>query len=338
MINNILFDKLTSFNFSPKRLYINYSPVYKSGSSNKACKSLARPENLQLKNMMATSGNKGTADDHGSEVLRNYVDVHCHLIHSSFAGEEDAAARRAADKGLEYCIVNGLEPVSNRQVLELCERQPNCIPAVGIYPIDAACNVIQPEVWEHDFPPPEKFDVDAEIAWIDQMATEGKIVAVGECGLDRHYLTDQPSLDEQERVLVCLIDVAKRHNLPLILHTRKAEERTFQLLQEHEVIKADFHCYGGKAKLAKRIAEAGYYFSIPSGVERMDAFRNLVKVLPLDKILTETDSPYMGPDKGQRNEPATVPRGVAAIAEVKGISVEHAATSIRDNFRSLFGL
>jgi len=292
----------------------------------------------RLSMLSTTIENQATASEEKISQLNNYVDVHCHLIHEKFEGDEDAAAERAAAKGLEYCIVNGLEPVSNRRVLELCERQPNCIPAAGIYPIDAACNVIDPDKWEHEFPPPEKFDVDAEINWIDQMASEGKIVAVGECGLDRFYVTDQASWDEQERVLVRLIEVAKSHDLPLILHTRKGEQRTFELLQEHEVVKADFHCYGGKVKLAKRIAAAGYYFSIPSAVERLDSFRGLVKALPLDKILTETDSPYMGPDRGERNEPATVPRGVAAIAEVKEISVEEAAAAIRENFNKLFNL
>eukprot|EP00639_Heterosigma_akashiwo_P018015 CAMPEP_0206398964 /NCGR_PEP_ID=MMETSP0294-20121207/24502_1 /ASSEMBLY_ACC=CAM_ASM_000327 /TAXON_ID=39354 /ORGANISM="Heterosigma akashiwo, Strain CCMP2393" /LENGTH=281 /DNA_ID=CAMNT_0053854603 /DNA_START=144 /DNA_END=989 /DNA_ORIENTATION=+ len=275
----------------------------------------------------------GTAD---AAQLTNYVDVHCHLIHEQFEGDEDAAAERAAAKGLEFCIVNGLEPESNRKVLELCSRHSNLVAAAGIYPIDACCNVIEPTAWEHEFPPPDKFDVDAEIEWIDQQAAEGNIVAVGECGLDRFYVTDEASWAEQERVLVRLIGVAKRRDLPLILHTRKGEQRTFELLQEHGVTKADFHCYGGKVKLAKRIAEAGYYFSIPSAVERNENFRSLVRALPMELILTETDSPYMGPDRGERNEPATVPRGVAAIAEVKGLGVEETTAQIRDNFKRLF--
>lgn len=207
--------------------------------------------------------------------------------------------------------------------------------ALGIYPLDATCNVITD--WPHPFPPPERFNIEEEVQFIDQMAAEGKIVAVGECGLDKHYLTDDVSMAEQERVLRLLIEVAKRRDLPLILHTRKAEARTFEILQEMGVTKADFHCFCGKAKLARKIADAGYYLSIPSAVERHPNFQGIVREVPLEQLLTETDSPYMGPDKGQRNDPSTVPRGVAAIARVKGISEEEARNAIRANFQRLFG-
>ncbi|TFJ81016.1 hypothetical protein NSK_007659 [Nannochloropsis salina CCMP1776] len=277
---------------------------------------------------------KAAAGD--SSQLNRFVDVHCHIIHEQFAGEEDAVAQRAKDKGLEYCVVNGLEPQSNRAVLKLCDRHPSSLlPALGIYPLDAACNVINPEAWRNPFPPPDKFDVDAEVEFIDRMCAEGKVVAVGECGLDAYYCTDPVEFAEQERVLRKLIVVAKKHDLPLILHTRKAELRTFEILQEMGVVKADFHCFCGKTKLGKRIAEAGYYLSIPSVVVRSESFKKLVKEVPLDQLLTETDSPYQGPEKNVRNEPATVPIGVQAMAEVKGISLEEAMNSIRENFRRL---
>lgn len=100
--------------------------------------------------------------------------------------------------------------------------------------------------WNHDFDPPEKFDIQAEIDFIDSLAAEKKIVAVGECGLDKHYVTDAVSMAEQERVLRLLMRVAKKHDIPIILHTRKAEARTLELLLEEGVTKADFHCFCGK--------------------------------------------------------------------------------------------
>ncbi len=263
-----------------------------------------------------------------------YVDVHTHLFHRRFAGEEDAVARRAADAAVEYVIVNGLEPRSNRAVLALCARHQHLLPALGIYPVDAVAARIDRAGWGYDWPPPAPFDVDAEIDFIDSVA--GRLVAIGECGLDQHWVKDQAA--EQERVLRRLCEVAMRHDLPLILHTRKAEARTFEILVEMGVDKADFHCFGGKLKLAKRIAEAGYYLSIPPVVVRSQAFQRLSQSLPLDRLLTETDAPYMGPDRGERNEPAFVPRGVAAMAEARGVEVEAMARAIRDNFRRLFGL
>lgn len=263
-----------------------------------------------------------------------YVDVHAHLIHRRFAGQEDAVAQRAAAAGLDYVIVNGLDPRSNRAVLELCQRHPHLLPAVGIYPVDAVAHCLDPAAWPHDWPPPAPFDVDAEIDWIDSVAAE--VVAIGECGLDAYWVTAHA--DEQERVLRRLCAVALRHDKPLILHSRKAERRTFEILLEEGVERADFHCFGGKLKLAQQIAEAGYYLSIPPVVVRSESFQRFAEKLPLERLLTETDCPYMGPDRGETNEPANVPRGVAAMATARGMPEPELAVAIRDNFRRLFRL
>lgn len=261
-----------------------------------------------------------------------YVDAHAHIVHPAFAGQEDAVAERARAAGLEFVIVNGLEPRSNRAILELCARHDHLLPALGIYPVDAICNTIDPAAWPHDWPPPPRFDVDAEIDFIASKADE--IVAIGECGLDQHWVKDQAP--EQERVLRRLCEIALAADKPLILHTRRAEARTFAILQEMGVQRADFHCYGGKLKLARRIADAGYHLSIPPVVERAESFQTLARELPLSALLTETDCPYMGPDRGERNEPANVPRGVAAMAAARGMDVVELTTAIRANFGRLF--
>ncbi len=263
-----------------------------------------------------------------------YVDVHAHLVHERIEDDAEQVAERARDAGLEYVIVNGLEPVSNRGVLELCSRYDHLLPALGIYPVDAICNHIDADNWPYDWPSPARFDIEAELRFIDEVADD--LVAIGECGLDQHWVRDKPA--EQEHVLRSLIEIAKAHDKPVILHSRRAEARTFEILQEMSVEKADFHCYGGKLKLARRIAAAGYYLSIPPVVVRAESFQRLAQELPLDRILTETDCPYMGPDPGERNEPANVPRGVAAMAGVRGIEVDEMAAAIRENFRCLFGV
>jgi TatD DNase family protein len=141
-------------------------------------------------------------------MIPNYVDVHAHLTHEQFHGEEDAIVQKCTESGLEFIVCNGLEPVSNRQVLDLSLKYPTVLPALGIYPLDAACNVIERgRNWNHEFDPPTKFDIESEIAFIDSLAAEKKIVAVGECGLDKHYLTDDESMEEQERVLRLLMRV-----------------------------------------------------------------------------------------------------------------------------------
>lgn len=263
-----------------------------------------------------------------------YVDVHTHIIHRQFEGIEDEIAQRARDAGLDVVIVNGLEPVSNRAVLELCARHDHLFPAIGVYPVDAGCAAITTDNWTHEWGPPTRFDVDAEIDWIETNLEH--VVAIGECGLDRYWVDDEAVRAEQERVLRRLCELSVKHDKPLILHTRKAEERTFEIIAEMNVVKADFHCFGGKSKLALRIADAGYYFSIPPVVTRSQSFQALARKLPLERILTETDAPYMGPDAGVRNEPANVPRGVAAIAEARGEDVEDVRAAIRANCDRLF--
>ncbi|MCR9247487.1 MAG: TatD family hydrolase [bacterium] len=266
--------------------------------------------------------------------MPTYVDVHAHLTHEAFAPDRDEVIRRAADTGLEAVIVNGLEPNSNREVLRLAEQHPHVHAACGIYPVDAIAGHIDRSNWTYDFKPPTPFDVDAEIDWIDAHAD--RLTAVGECGLDQYWVTDQA--EEQERVLSRLCEVAKKHDKPVILHSRKAELRTFEILQDLGVTKADFHCFGGKLKLARRIAEAGYYLSIPPVVERADSFQQMARTLPLDRLLTETDCPYMGPDRNARNEPANVTRGIAAMAAARDIAAEEMATAVRENCRRLFGV
>jgi len=172
-------------------------------------------------------------------VRRGYVDVHAHLIHEKFEGKEDAIAQSCIDKGMDHVIVNGIEPVSNRKILAFCEKfSPYMLPAVGIYPLDAAnqyiysqsdvdaliqehagdSSFVPPVVnWNYDFPRPERFNVEEEIEFIEELAKQKKIVAIGECGLDKHYVTDEKSFAEQERVLRKLMKVCC-HCYPYLYH------------------------------------------------------------------------------------------------------------------------
>lgn len=222
-----------------------------------------------------------------------YVDAHAHLIHPKFEGDGviDSIVEKCINAGLDKIVVNGLEPKSNREIMELCSKYPSLLlPSLGIYPLDACATAIRnnPSIWTFDFAPPDVFDIDREIEYIDEMASMKKIIAVGECGLDKHYLTDTQCMIEQESTLRKLMRVAKKHDIPIILHTRKAEARVLEMLLEEGVKKADFHCYCGKVKLGVQIAESGYYLSIPSAIENSTSFKKLAAALPLDNILTET--------------------------------------------------
>ncbi|MBC7661508.1 MAG: TatD family hydrolase [Chitinophagaceae bacterium] len=260
-----------------------------------------------------------------------YVDVHSHLTHKDFAGDLDEVIKRATEAGLTSIIVNGLEPESNRRILQLAETYPVIKPALGIYPIDAI-NHLQALI-----PFPVKaFDVDAEIAFIESQAKAGSIIAIGECGLDGHWVGTE-TFAAQERVFEALIEIAVRHDLPLIIHTRKLEERAMQILAAHRVTKVDFHCYCGRSKMAIEAAQKhGWYFSIPANARRDGAFQKLLKELPEDLVLTETDCPYLPPEKGQRNEPRNVVGTIDLLSELRGWSVEQAREKVWTNYQRLF--
>lgn len=261
-----------------------------------------------------------------------YVDVHTHLTHDAFAGDLPRVVERAAEAGLAAIVVNGLEPDSNRAVLSMADEFEVVEAALGLYPVNAANGPLTDGL---PFRVP-RFDVAEEIAFIRAQAALGRLAAIGECGLDGHWLPPE-SFEAQERAFTALIEIGMEHGLPTIVHSRKREERCAELLLHHGAGKVVFHCWGGKFKLAKRLAEEhGSYFSIPANVRRNDAFRQLLAGLPEERILTETDAPYLPPEKGTRNEPAAVRETVEVFAGIRGISLEAAKARIWRNFTELF--
>ena len=262
-----------------------------------------------------------------------YVDVHTHLTHEAFSTDIGEVISRAVEAGVQAIVVNGLEPESNRRVLTLAKNSPQIKPALGIYPVDAVCGMLPPE-----FPfKVALFDVDQEIDFIAGKAAMGEVAAIGECGLDGHWL-GHDTFAEQERVFGRLVDVAVANDIPVICHTRKLEQRTIEILKERQVKKVNFHCFGGRSSLAKECAEKyGWYFSIPANATVNEAFRKMLKILPAERLLTETDAPYLPPRKGERNEPQNVVGTVAIMASLRGWSIERATEQIWSNYCNLFG-
>lgn len=262
-----------------------------------------------------------------------YVDVHAHLTDSKFGADLEQVIQRADKAGLKAIIVNGLEPESNRQILELARRHPLIKPAMGIYPVDAV-NDLLPANLPFSV---RRFDVRDEIRAIEAAAAAGQLAAIGECGLDGHWLGDE-TFGRQEEVFEQLIEVALRHHLPLIIHTRKREQRAADILAHHKVSRVNFHCFGGRVNLAKKLAEdAGYWFSIPANAQHNEAFQKMLRELPMERLLTETDCPYLGPTRGQRSEPCHVVGTVELLAKLRGQTSEQAMLQIAANYTALFG-
>lgn len=261
-----------------------------------------------------------------------YVDVHTHLTHELFATDRDAVIARAIAVGVGAIVVNGLEPKSNRVVLAMAAQHPQIKPALGIYPIDAV-NAHLPA----DFPlRVEPFNVNDEITFIRHQAQAGQLTAIGECGLDGYWLPEA-TFPQQEAVFEQLIGIALDYNLPLIIHTRKLEQRSVEILRAHGVRRVNFHCFGGKVRLAQECAEKDrWWFSIPANARVNEAFSKMLKTLPEDRLLTETDAPYLSPVKGERNEPANVVGTIAYLAELRQWTVDAARQQVYRNYCELF--
>jgi len=259
-------------------------------------------------------------------------DVHAHLTHPKLADDIDAVIARARKAGLSTIISNGLNPADNDAVLALAEREPMVKPALGFYPVDT---VLEPMIaagvdYPRDAPP-----VSAQ-AGIDYLkANVERAFAVGEIGLDGHWVPEE-FWPQQEEVFCTLVELAMAHDRAIIIHTRKRERRALELLQELGAERVNWHCFGSKVKLARRIADAGHYLSIPANARRSESFTRMLETLPRDRILLETDCPYLGPEPGQRNEPAHVAGTLEYTAQLWDSDEDAVRAQLEENFTRLF--
>ncbi len=262
-------------------------------------------------------------------------DVHAHLTDRRLAAREAEVLANAAAAGVTTIVSNGLNPADNEAVLALAARSPIVKPAVGLYPVDA----VLPEMLAMgvDYERPDAGPVAAEeaVAWLEANGHRG--VAIGEIGLDRYWVPEA-LWARQEEVFRRLVRLARDLGKPIVVHSRKAEQRMLEVLLEEGADRVDWHCFGGKVKLGLRIAEhPGQWLSIPANAAKSESFRKLLESLPRDRVLLETDCPYLGPERGTENEPKNVAVTVALAASIWGLPEEGVVTQLEENFEALFG-
>ena len=251
------------------------------------------------------------------------VDSHCHLDFPDFDGEHDALIARAAEAGVTrmvtICTKLRLEP----QVRALAETHENVFYAAGTHPMSVA---------------------DEPMATVDELvalAAHPKFVGIGETGLDYHYTAE--SAAQQQESLRLHIEAARQTRLPLIIHARDADQDMARILTEEFRVGAYscvMHCFSSGAELAKAALDLGFYLSM-SGIAafpRSKDLRDIFATAPVDRILVETDSPYLAPPphRGKRNEPAYVAKTAAVGAELFGMDYADFARQTTENFDRLF--
>lgn len=251
------------------------------------------------------------------------IDSHCHLDFPDFAEELDDVVARAGRAGISHMVTISTHLSKFPGVLAVAERFDNIYCTVGIHPHEAGTEV----------------EVSADE--LVRLAEHPKVVGIGETGLDFYY--EHSPRDVQERQFRTHIEAARRTGLPLIVHTRDADTDTIRILEE-EHAKGAFpgliHCFSATRELAARMVDIGLYISF-SGIvtfNKAEELRDVAKVVPEDRILVETDSPYLAPvpRRGKRNEPAFTAFTAAKIAEVRGISPSAVARTTTANFKRLF--
>lgn len=249
-------------------------------------------------------------------------DTHTHLNADQFTGIEQEIIEAAQANGVEYMAVVGFDEKTIGKSLELSRINPNIISVLGWHPTEA-----------------HRYNQDIE-AMLIQRLTEDKVQMLGEIGLD--YYWPDSTKEEQTRVFKRLIAIAKEMNLPITIHNRDATDDVYHILKEEGIPQAGgiMHSFGESPEDVKKFLDLGMHISF-SGVltfKKSDEVREAAKLVPNDKLLIETDAPYLAPvpKRGKRNEPAYVRYVAEVLAEVRGTSLEELAQLTTNNAFELF--
>jgi TatD DNase family protein len=254
------------------------------------------------------------------------IDSHCHLADEAFEADLDAAIARAREAGVTgaLCILAAGDEPEALRARDVQARWPAVRFATGVHPHAAGSFAGR---------------VGEAVETTRRHAAAFAACAIGEIGLDYHY--DFAPRDVQRDVFAGQLALARELDRPVIIHTREATDDTFAVLGESAGVRGVFHCFTGDAAMARRAIDLGFYLSFAGIVSfpKADSLREAARVVPADRLLVETDSPYLAPVpfRGKRNEPAYVPRVLDALAAARGDEPAALAERISHNFVSLFG-
>lgn len=266
----------------------------------------------------------------GSPLRAPIVDAHSHTWSREFHGDYDATMQRAWDGGLVAVIEVGGDVPTSEQALEVAQRDPRIHAVAGIHPHEAK-------------------QLSKQVARLRELLAGGEFVAVGEIGLDFYRNLSPP--DEQYEALRVQLEIASDARLPVVIHSREADEECFEELRawaervgrylgpDREI--GMMHCYAGDTELALRYIDLGLLISIPGPVTypRNERGQDVARRLPLDRLLVETDSPSLTPQshRGKRNEPVYVVETIAKVAQLRGCTADEIARATATNAARLFG-
>ncbi len=251
-------------------------------------------------------------------------DTHVHLNARQFMEDREETIQRAFDAGVKYMVVVGFDSETIPLAIEIAEQYDTIYAAVGWHPVDA-------------------IDMTEDhLKWIEELSAHPKVVAIGEMGLDYHW--DKSPKDIQKEVFRKQIQLAKRVQLPIIIHNREATEDIIEILQEEDAqsVGGIMHCYNDSVEYVQACLDMNFYISLGGPVTFKNAPlpKEVAVQVPGDRLLVETDAPFLAPhpNRGKRNEPAYVKLVAEEIADLRGVSLEELSKLTTQNAFSLFKL
>jgi TatD DNase family protein len=257
------------------------------------------------------------------------IDSHCHIDGPEYDSDREETIARAIDAGVTTMLNVGTgDPQGGafERAVEIAEKHENIYAAVGVHPHDA-----------------KLFDDDAEARLIGLAGQSQRVIAWGEIGLDYHY--DHSPREVQQTIFARQLKIARQLDLPVIIHSREADEDTIGIIRKE--LKGDeragvLHCFGGSLQMAREAIDLGFYVSFAGNLtfKKAEDLREVARQLPLERLLVETDCPYLTPVpfRGKRNEPARVVETAKFLSGLHENSLEETAARTSDNFRMLFRL
>jgi TatD DNase family protein len=255
----------------------------------------------------------------------NLIDTHCHLTFEELSGDVAAVIERSKAAGVTSWITVGTDPQENQKAVEFAERFENMYAAVGIHPHEA--RTVTPDTLKE----------------LCESARRKKVVAIGETGLDYHYKFS--SREEQREVFAEQLKIAAEMNLPAVVHSREAFDETMEILGQDSgnIKKVIFHCFTGEVSQAEIILDKGFYVSFTGAVtfKNAESIRDAARIVPMDRLMVETDSPYMSPEpmrKQRINEPALMVHTARCLAELKGMDLADFAKAVTATSKTFFGI
>lgn len=247
-----------------------------------------------------------------------FIDVHCHLD-SNYYNDIDKVINNAKKNNVNKLIYNGCNKKSNKEVIKLINKYDSVYGAVGYHSTELD------DVNEKDY------------ELLESLLSNKKIVAIGEIGLDYHY--PDTNKEKQKYAFRRQLELAEKHNIPVIVHSRDAIQDTFDIMSEYN-IKGVIHCFSGSVEMAKEFIKKGFLISV-GGIITFKNAKNIIEVIKnidLSYILLETDSPYLTPEpfRKEQNEPMYIPIIASKIADILNVSIEEVSSKTTDNAKRLF--